>query len=228
MIRASMQPNARPETVSLALGKGAIVSFVDRTGAPLVVDAIEGFSSAFNVRVMKTERAEKEGLNLFSIDPRVLTGQGNVAVQLAGVLTPFTFDVEVGKTTEIDSHVQFVLPVVSEKRQVLPGDRMESDGGVYVPEMQGFLAGIPPLDAVEITVKNVPGTYAWMWNKKLYVKTQHTIFTPAFFRRMGSGDGTAVYELPLTPVVRMGVEGREMQALLDFPYIPSQASVQRK
>lgn len=226
MAKVNLAPGAPPESISVALGMGTMVSFVDRTGAPLVIDAIEGFSNAFVVRVMKTESTDKNGSHLFSIDARKLTGQGSVSVQLRGVRSPVFFNVNVGKSTNVDGHVEFILPVVSSARVILPGDRMESDTAMMIPEMEGFLAGIPPEGAVEVMVTHVGDTTAWMWKNKLYLRTVHTVFTPAWYHRQGSADGTAVYELPLTPVIILGVEGRETQALLNFPYIPTASSKQ--
>lgn len=219
MVKVNLAPGAKPEEVDIALGMGAMISFVDRTGARLIVDAAEGFSDAFAVRVMKTELAETEGAHTFSIDAKRPTGLGSVSVQLLGVISPYVFKVRVGKNKDVDSHVQFVLPIVSNKRQVLPGDRMTSDATFMIPEMQGFLAGIPPEGAVEVKVNKVGETAAWMWNNKLYLRTPHTVIS-GWFKRQASADGMAIYELPLTPMVSMAAEGREVRAVLDFPYIP--------
>lgn len=223
-VMVNLNPGAEPEKISIALGMGAMVSFIDRTGAPLTVDAIQGFSPSYKVQVMETEKAKAEGAHIFSIEAQKITGQGNVSVQLKGILTPYSFNVVVGESKDVDSHVQFVWPTVSGKRSVLPGDRMEADGNLIMPEMQEFLAGIPPEGAVEIEVPNVVNTKAWMWKKRLYLRTHHAVFTPGFFRRQGSVEGMTVYELPLTPVVRLGVEGREVMASLNYPYIPSHSN----
>ena len=119
------------------------------------------------------------------------------------------------------------MPVLTAAKNVLPGDRLEADGGTQVGEMQGFLMGIPPEGAVDVKVSQVASTFAWMWRGHLYVRTPHTIFSPGWFKRQAAVDGTAVYKLPYTSLVRMGVDGREVNAVMELPYIPPVASAAR-
>lgn len=216
-------PDRKPETIQVGLGLGAKVSFIDRTGAPVIIDELSGHSDAFNAFVLESEQVKKTGSHVFTVEPSTLVGQGNVSVQLVGVNTPIIIGVEVGKSRVVDSVVQFVVPIAP-KPKFIPGDRHEADAAILSPQMQGFLAGIPPEDAVEVKVLHAGNTRGWMWNKHLYLRTGYDLLTPGFFRRQASSDGTTVYELPLTPVVTLGVEGREVRAVVDFPYIPANAS----
>lgn len=141
-------------------------------------------------------------------------------VRLAGVTNPVLILVRVGDSKEVDSAIQAVVPILTPVRNVLPGDRLEADGGTQTVEMQGFLMGIPPEGAQDVQVRQVGLTTAWMFRGNLYVRTPHTIFSPGWFKRQASVDGTAVYKLPYTSLVRMGVDGREVEAVFDLPYIP--------
>jgi intracellular multiplication protein IcmK len=222
--RISLAPGAKLPVVDVALNLGAVVSFVDRTGAPLIVDAVKSFSDVVSVDSLPTEDAMKTGSDYVTVMANRLTGRANVMVKLLGVQAKVMIIVEVGKSKDVDGSVQMVVPVLADKGRLLPGDRMEADAGLIAPEMQSFLAGLPPDGAVEIKVSKVgSSTTAWLWKSHVFLRTPHTVFTPAWFRRQGSQDGTAVYELPLTPIVKLGVEGREMMAYLEFPYIPTGA-----
>jgi len=214
-LKISTAPGAPTEVIDVALGMGASVALIDQTGSPVTIASVEGFSDAFKVRVMKTENE-----NIFSIEALKLTGQGGVTIQVKGQ-PPLLIDVNVGKSTVVDGVVQALVPGMVNTKTVRPGDRFGEDSQGSSPEMDGFLAGIPPDDAVEIPVSRAPETRAWMWNKKLYLVTPHTIINPGYFKRQGSADGTAVYKMPLTPIVNMGVYGKDVQAILDFPYIPT-------
>lgn len=220
VVRVSFEPNAKPEMIDIAMNLGALVMFVDRSGSPLTIEGAKSFASAFDVSVLQTEEAKTKGSSTVEILPKTLVGHGNLMVRLAGVVNPLLMQVKVGQSKAVDSVVQVVVPVLTPSRTVLPGDRMAVDAGTLVSEMQGFLMGIPPEDAVEVKVRQVGSTSTWMWRNRLYVRTPHTIFSPGWFRRQAAVDGTAVYELPLTSVVRMGVDGREADAIFELPYIP--------
>lgn len=219
-IKLSPDKDNAPEKIEVALGMGATVSFVDRAGLPVVLNVVKGFSDAFAVDVPATEEAKQNGSNSFTIEAKRLTGQGNVHVQLAGVTTPVLLEVDVGKSPTVDSHVQFVLPI-STRATPLPGDRSEADASFMIPEMQGFVAGIPPEGAVEVKIRRIPDSTAWMYRKSLFVRTRHMVITPGWFRRQASMDGTSVFQLPLTSLMTMSVEGREIKTELDFPFIPA-------
>jgi intracellular multiplication protein IcmK len=214
-IKLSLAPGSGVETIDVALGMGANITLIDNTGAPVSIASVEGHSEAFRVKVMKTENE-----NIFSIEALKLTGQGGVTIQVNG-LPPFMVDVSVGKGKMVDGITQLVVPGVMKSAVARPGARMGEESEIDAPELEGFLAGIPPDGATEVTVTRAPSSRAWLWNKRLYLVTPHTVFTPGYFKRRGAADGTAVYQMPLTPVVNLGVEGREVQAIIDYPYIPT-------
>lgn len=222
----SFEPNAKPVEIEIAMNNGALVTFIDRNGKPLTVDGAKSFSYAFDVSVLQTEGVKAKGSASIEILPKALTGSGNLMVRLVGEINPILLQVKVGKSKEVDSLVQAIVPVITQAN-VLPGDRLTADGGMLVGEMQGFLMGIPPEGAVDVKVRQVANTTAWMWRDHLYLRTPHTIFSPGWFRRQAAVDGTAVYEMPLISVVRLGVDGREMEAILELPYIPASAGIAR-
>lgn len=224
----SFEPNSRPGTIEVALNHGALLTFVDRSGSPLIVDGAKSFSFAFDVGVLATDEVKERGSSTVEISAKAISGSGNMMIRLVGVPNPILMQVRVGSTTKtVDSVIQAVVPVLTTSKNVLPGDRMEADGGTQVGEMQGFLMGIPPEGAVDVKVSQVASTSAWMWKGHLYMRTPHTIFSPGWFSRQAAVDGTAVYKMPYTSLVRMGVDGREVSALIELPYIPPVASTAR-
>jgi len=225
IMQISFEPNSRPQTVDVALNHGALITFVDRSGTPLIVDGVKSFSYSFDIGMLATEEVKQRGSATVEVTAKAISGQGNMMVRLAGVPNPILLQVRVGSTSKmVDSVIQAVVPVLTAAKTVLPGDRLEADGGTQVGEMQGFLMGIPPEGAVEVKVNQVASTVAWMWRGHLYMRTPHTIFSPGWFSRQAAVDGTAVYKMPYTSLVRMGVDGREANAVLDLPYIPPVAS----
>lgn len=214
---------AKPVTIRIAVGQGCMVTLVDRTGAPLLIDAIEAFSPSFATRVMATERAETEGTNIFSVQARSLTGGGNLAVQLIGQIAPVTFNVEVGRGTTVDAQLQVILPFTSTRRQQAVGERVGAEADAQLPgaDVQGFLAGIPPEGAQDVTVKNRRDVGAWAYKGRLYLRTRLNPISPGYYARFSSSDGMAVYELPMVPVVTLTGDGREVEAELSFPVIPT-------
>lgn len=224
----SFEPNSKPGSIEVALNNGALITFVDRSGSPLIVDGAKSFSFSFDVSVLDTDEVKQSGSSTVEVSAKALSGTGNMMVRLKGVPNPILLQVRVGSQTKtVDSVIQAVVPVRVAAKSVLPGDRLEADGGTQVGEMQGFLMGIPPEGAVDVKVSQVASTAAWMWRGHLYVRTPHTIFSPGWFSRQAAVDGTAVYKLPYTSLIRMGVDGREVSAVIELPYIPPVASTAR-
>lgn len=224
----SFEPNSRPGTIEVALNHGALLTFVDRSGSPLIVDGAKSFSYAFDVGVLATDEVKERGSSTVEVLAKAIAGSGNMMVRLVGVPNPILLQVRVGSASKtVDSVIQAVVPVLTPARHVLPGDRLEADGGTQVGDMQGFLMGIPPEGAVDVKVSQVALTSAWMWRGHLYVRTPHTIFSPGWFNRQAAVDGTAVYKMPYTSLVRMGVDGREVNAVIELPYIPPVVSAAR-
>jgi hypothetical protein len=220
-------PGAAPVTVRIAMGLGAAISLVDRTGAPLIISGIQGFSPAFSVDVAQTVEAQTVGTNVFSLTAHQLTGQGNVAIQIKDQPAPITFNVDVGRSKIVDSNVQMVAPFMSSKRKYLPGDRMEADATLPDDAMKGFLANVPPQGAEEVKVlNNVAGVRAWSYHNLLYVRTQYQPET-AWFKIAPGNDGTAAYEMPQIPVVLFNYEGRTLEVDLDFATIPTLGAAKR-
>lgn len=224
----SFEPNSKPGSIDVALNLGALLTFVDRSGMPLIVDGAKTFGNAFSVGVLQTDEVIQRGSSTVEVTAQAISGTGNMMVRLVGVPNPVLMQVRVGSEAKtVDSIIQVVVPVLTAAKNVLPGDRLEADGGTQVGDMQGFLMGIPPEGAVDVKVSQVASTSAWMWRGHLYVRTPHTIFSPGWFKRQAAVDGTAVYKLPYTSLVRMGVDGREVNAVLELPYIPPIASAAR-
>lgn len=220
MVSLNFSPGSRVETISVGLGMGASVQFLDRRGSPIPIDAVKGFSPAFSVGVQDVETEKNTGSSSFYIEANSVTGVGNVIVRLVDIHNPIMLRVEVGKSDRVDGVVQAIVPHLVQSNRALPGERVEADNGLFLVEMQAFLAGIPVDGAVEVNVKNAAGVSAWMWREKLYVRTLHTIFSPGYFRRQAAADGTAVYEMPLTSLARMGMNGKEVEVQFEYPFIP--------
>jgi intracellular multiplication protein IcmK len=86
-----------------------------------------------------------------------------------------------------------------------------------IPETNNFLLslldGIPPVGSVEVGVNDGYGK-AWIFNDRLYFRTNLTLLSPAWSATVASGDGTRVYELIQTPLLIASKDGRAVNILL--------------
>lgn len=223
MIKLNLAPGASPEKLSLAMGQGVVVSFIDRHGRTLIIDSVKSHSKAFTVFVPETEQHSTEGASSFAIETKSIAATGNLSVLLKspqGQSTPVLLQLESGRNRTIDGLVQLVHPsLLGQTSAVVMGDSMASEASFAFNDLQPFLAGIAPDPAQELTV---PSKYedlrAWVMGQKVYIRTQHAILSPAWFKRQVALDGTTVYELPYTPLFKLSLHGAESELTLDLPY----------
>lgn len=223
MVKLNLSPGSTPEKITLALGQGAVVSFVDRNGKYLIIDSVKSHSKAFSVYIPETETHANEGASSFALEAKTIAGIGNVSILIKapqGQPTPVVLQIESGRSKTIDAHVQLVHPtLVNPAGVIAAGDAMQADAQFSVGEMQPFLAGIAPDKAVELTVPSRFGDLrAWHFGSRVYLRTTHSVISPAWYKKQAAMDGTAVYQLPMTPLIKLSVAGLEADLTLDLPY----------
>ena len=194
--RQDLSPGITPPIVRVAIGQGALVTFVGADGQPWRVTAAENFNPV-GIKV--------SGLapHVLSVSLRGPSASGSVGVMLDGVPTGVTFNV-VPAQTETDHRVEMVVPL-SRQAATTNGGEALSIPSLNTAELSAFLQRVPPTQARELAAQgaSVP-VLAWqMGQDRLIVRTTSLVVSPGIYRRHSSSDGTHVFELPLTPVVML-------------------------
>jgi intracellular multiplication protein IcmK len=193
-----LSPGATPPVVRVEQGQGSIVSFLDAAGHPWPARVADNFGPGGLTVSQFTEHQLSIGTS--SATPI----NAGVAVALEGLPVAITFSVISGQT-HVDSQVHMVLP---RYRGGAPNGVgvMRGEPSLAAGELMAFLLRTPPATARSLTVEGLPGALAWQISPSRMVLRTAALVTTGYFRSQGLGDGTVVYELPLSPVVRVVVE----------------------
>lgn len=208
--RVTLDAGANPHVLRLAQDTVTSVVFTDVTGAPWnVMRVVSGAKDMLDV-------SQKDGetrTNMFTISPKDEYVSTNLAVFLEGAPAPIMMAIETNQANvdfRVDVSVQArgpaaVMPVIS---------RGLTDS---VPaELISMVAGVTPNQArpLKVVASDVPDVQAWVLGTRMFVRTRANILTPAVPKdgKVATGaDGTKVYELPISPEVRLmsgGTVGR--------------------
>ena len=84
------------------------------------------------------------------------------------------------------------------------------------PYLTAMLDGVPPSDAVPLTVSGVSPdeVRAWRMGGRVYLRTRYTVLSPEWTASENGAGGVTVYALPSTPVVLLSQDGRSVTARL--------------
>ena len=76
-----------------------------------------------------------------------------------------------------------------------------------------FVHGVPPDGARPVRLEpEYPGTRAWLYRDRIYLRTGHHAVWPAWLSRAGCG-GLTVYALPRAPFVVLSVGGERVKLM---------------
>ena len=207
-----LSPGATPPVVRVAKGMGATVNFVDTAGNPWPIQ----FANNFYAEAATVTQMAGHVLSVASNSPHL---SGSVGVMLQGLTTPVNFIVTPAQT-ESDYRVDLRIAGLSPDAVPVPGRAQASRpaiGGATgqqqgADDLMGFMYGSTPSGSTRLqtslTGPTQVDTRAWQTAKgKLIVRTAALIQSPGWYQRLPALDGTAVYELPATPVIRVSVDG---------------------
>lgn len=196
-IAVNLAPGATPPVIRLQSGFVTSLVFVDATGAPWPIRALDiGDPTAFGVEW------DKQG-NTVLVQAITQYKAANFAVQLQGLNTPVMLTLLPGQAAvdyRVDLHVPGLGPHAFPIQNGLPGTES--------PLLLNVLSGIPPVGSKVMQV--TPSGYAdvWLVGSKLYVRTLATVLSPAWMSTMSSSDGTHAYKMPLTPLMIVSLNGK--------------------
>jgi intracellular multiplication protein IcmK len=208
--RVTLDAGANPHVLRLNVDTVTSLVFTDITGAPWNVQRV--VAGARDVLDISEKSADTKS-HMFTIAPKEDFVNTNLAIFLEGAPAPVVMAVVTNQ-----ANVDFRVDVSVQARgpsAVMPAiSRGLADS---VPaELISMVAGVSPAGSrpLKVVMSDISDVQAWVLGNRMYVRTKANILTPAVPKdgKVATGsDGTKVYELPLSPEVRLmsnGVVGR--------------------
>lgn len=198
-IALDLSPTAAPEVIRMAMGQGTILAFYDAAGRPWPVTLGDGYSP-------KQLDVSMFGTNGLSMGLKSsLGGRTNVAVLLEGLDTPVVLSVLPARE-DADVALEVQVPRYNPNLPA-PVSAAQTMASLNAAELLDFLTGTPPKSARALNTTSA-AVKAWQTSSnRMIVRTAALVAAPAWTRRQSSGTGVTVYELPLSPVVTVAVDG---------------------
>jgi intracellular multiplication protein IcmK len=230
-VNVSFAPGAATSIVNTVKGYPTAVSFFDNTGQPWPIQwdtnsnpaAVAGGANcsaqgghgggpsvaAIGFYVCTPTK----GSNVLEITPVSLSPRGGLVVSLEGAPKPVAFLLVAGGgryDANLSIHVADRGPHAKVDIMTRPD---APDTGA--PFLTGMLQGVPPADAVPLSVEGVSpdDLRAWRLGRNTYLRTPYTLISPAWTASEAEA-GLTVYAVPNTPVVLLSVSGRTVSASL--------------
>jgi intracellular multiplication protein IcmK len=230
-VNVSFAPGAATSIVNTVKGYPTAVSFFDSTGQPWPIQwdtnsnpaAVAGGTNcsvsnsagggpsvaAIGFYVCTPTR----GSNVLEITPVSLAPRGGLVISLEGAPKPITFLLLTGGgryDANLSVHVAERGPHA--KVEIMTQPDAPDTGAPY---LTGMLDGVPPADAVPLSVAGVSpeGLRAWRLGSNVYLRTRYTLLSPEWTASEAEA-GLTVYAIPNTPVVLLSVNGRTVSAEL--------------
>lgn len=199
-LAVDLSPNATPPVIRLGAGYITSLVFLDSSGQPWPIAAYSlGDPNSFNVQW------DRKG-NTLLIQSSTFFRNSNLAVMLRDLNTPVMITLMSGQKV-VDYRVDLRVPGAGPNAVFLRNSVTNNSD----PTLLDLLNGVPPATAKEIKVQGVDrGEFrAWMFNKRLYIRTSLHIISPGWQSVMGSVDGTRAYCMTYAPVLLVTRNGSD-------------------
>lgn len=197
----NLSPGSTPPVIRLSQGFVSSLVFLDSTGAPWPINAYDlGDPLAFNIQWDKVS-------NTLMIQAKKLYTYGNLAVRLRGLNTPVMLTLIPGQKA-VDYRVDLRVQGYGPNAKNLPMDNGLPPSASNL--LLHVLDGVPPPGSARLTVSGGEAR-AWLFNSKMYVRTNLTILSPGWLGSMTSADGMHAYEMQKSPVLLVSWHGKVMQ-----------------
>lgn len=197
----NLSPGSTPPVIRLSQGFVSSLVFLDSTGSPWPISAYDlGDPLAFNIQWDKIS-------NTLMIQAKKLYTYGNLAVRLRGLNTPVMLTLIPGQKA-VDYRVDLRVQGYGPNAKNLPMDNGLPPSASNL--LLHVLDGVPPPGSARLTVSGGDAR-AWLFNSKMYVRTNLTILSPGWLGSMTSADGMHAYEMQKSPVLLVSWHGKVMQ-----------------
>lgn len=192
-----LSPGAKPQVIQITPGQGALVNIIDREGNGWPIEFVKNYNEG-------ALKAEQMGASTLSLEALSNHQIASVGVLLQGMSVAWSFTVipaQVTTDVRVDLRVSALSPGAVSKVGRASG--LPSIG----TKLDGYLYGGTPDGARRLEVEGVAGARAWQSpTGRLVLRISGLVSSPAWYERMPAADGTAVYELPATPIVAVATE----------------------
>ena len=204
--RVTLEAGAIPHVIRLSMDTVTTLVFTDVTGAPWnVMKVVAGAKDLLDIPIKDGDTRT----HMFTISPKEEYVDTNLAIFLEGAPAPVMMAVvsnQLNVDFRVDVSVQArgpgaIVPVISR-------GLTESVSA----ELISMVSGVTPIQArpLKVVASDVSDVQAWVLGNRMFVRTKANILTPAVPKdgKVATGaDGTKVYELPVTPEVRLMSNG---------------------
>lgn len=222
MLQVDLSPGAVPPIIRLSENEGSSIVFMDSTGAPWTIQNFVNFAP----KLASVSSPLKDG-HILTVEPKSPFGNGNIAVFLQGLQTPITITLLAGQKN-VDYRVDVRVP------RRLPSSNLGDiiQGGVSSFGNSDAIGAEPLLvDVIQNTVHDPdvqkintssPDVMAWIKTKgdsrTILLRTQGVLLAPVALdgKKVVASDGTKAYEIRLTPLITVLLNGRSRNVSLDF------------
>jgi intracellular multiplication protein IcmK len=231
-VNVNFSPGAATSIINTVKGYPTAVSFFDSTGQPWPIQwdtnsnpaAVAGGTNCSVAggtgggpsvaAVGFYVCTPTKGSNVLEITPLSISPRGGLVVSLEGAPKPITFLLVSGGgryDANLSVHVADRGPHARVEIMTQPD---APDTGA--PFLTGMLNGVPPADAVPLSVQGVSpdAVRAWRLGRNIYLRTSYTLLSPEWTASEAEA-GLTIYAIPNTPYVLLSVNGRTVSAKLE-------------
>lgn len=205
-----IDPGSTPAEIKVAVGHVTTLNILDASGSKWPITDIT-WAGNFDV-----VQPGKNG-NVIRITPTSDFAYGNMAVMLAGLITPVTFIIKAHRDSV---HYRFDARIPATGPLTEP-PLIEGGGGLTMTTagdgtLSVVLDGIMPQNAKRLYVTGADNrTTAYRVNETTYLRTPLTLLSPGWARSVSSADGMNVYALANAPVLLLSDQGKMIRARLN-------------
>lgn len=209
-VQVGMAPDSPVEEIRLNAENAGSIVFTDALGSPWrVVDVIAppGYITVEkhdNV-VIFFPGARQQGRQDQSESGSQRFGRGSIQVMLEGLKSTVPFSLSYGLSKEVDGQVEAQIQAKNPASQasMVRADVIDVDESAEM-----FLDGEPPKNATALRT-SLKAVKAWIYNGRLYVRTNLALHSPAYKNYGSSAAGMSVYRFDGVPSIINGlVDGR--------------------
>jgi intracellular multiplication protein IcmK len=204
--RISLTPGSEIPTVKMAPGYVTSLIFYDVTGAPWSVTS----QTVGNTDFFQVSRPEVLPGNLLTISPKTNHASTNLVITLADHDLPVSLQLEtVSHSDDWETEGLIAFQIDQRGPNASSPQIGETIKSSATEAMMSFVDNIPPAEArILVSSPEYTGLSAWIFDEKIYVRTNHNLLWPAWEQTAsGAGGKLKVYSLPLVPSIMISVDG---------------------
>lgn len=200
-VSVSLSPGSTPPVIRLFPGYATSITVTDSTGA---IWPVENWSMG-NKKMFDIKRLDD--VAAFSVVPLGTYAQSNMVISLKGNPTPISVTFVTGQK-EVDYRVDLRVQAVGPNAQLAVSGLPANVNN----ELLSVLDGVVPQGSKNLKVEKDSLLSAWISPAgKYFIRTKHSVISPAFLSTVKSSDGTSVYEVMPTSVLLLMVDGKITQ-----------------